>query len=316
MRQELSPLSTVPSPAFWYRIGWVLLLTIFLSYLFVAQLLFMLLPISLLFANAGGQLLGMWLPSFLIIRRLPPSYRQVAYRLPPVDAAFWGWAVVGFGALLALTVALPTVVLLLLPESVVPWFQQQLQRSLERYQDLMGDASRFSLLIAAAVVPALSEETLFRGIFLNTLRIRHSFWVSITVSAVIFAVVHFDPAHLLELFLLGSYLALLALVSRSLWVPVAFHLLNNGLALLTFASMQPFGSVDPLPIEWWLPLTIGGIAGVSFAVSRLLRWQRHTNADDVTPLPAEPESHSSASASEQERSGQGDSTSEEMTERR
>jgi len=121
----------------------------------------------------------------------------------------------------------------------------------------MGDASRISLFLAAAVVPALSEETLFRGVFLNTLRIRHSFWASITVSAAIFAVVHFDPAHLLELFLLGSYLALLALVSRSLWVPIVFHLLNNGLALLTFASMQPFGKVEPLPIEWWLPLIIG-----------------------------------------------------------
>ncbi len=314
MRQELAPLPTAPSPAFWYRIGWLLLLTIFLSYLFVAQLLFLLFPTFLLFANAGGQLLGMWLPSLLIIRRLPPSYRQVAYRSPPSDAAFWGWAAVGFGALLALTVALPTVVLLLLPDSVVPWFQQQLQRSLERYQDLMGDASRFSLLLAAAVVPALSEETLFRGIFLNTLRIRHSFWVSITVSAVIFAVVHFDPAHLLELFLLGSYLALLALVSRSLWVPIVFHLLNNGLALLTFASMQPFGSVDPLPIEWWLPLTTGGVAGLSLAVRQLLCWQRHMNIGDAAPLPAVPEPHPPASAPEQEESRQGDGTSGAMAE--
>jgi len=305
MRQEPAPLPTASSPAFWYRIGWLLLLTIFLSYLFVAQLLFTLLPASLLpasllFANAGGQVLGMWLPSLLLIRRLPAPYQQVTYRLPPLDASFWIWAVLGFISLLAFTLALPTVILSLLPETVVPWFQQQLRSSLERYQDLMGDASRISLFLAAAVVPALSEETLFRGVFLNTLRIRHSFWASITVSAAIFAVVHFDPAHLLELFLLGSYLALLALVSRSLWVPIVFHLLNNGLALLTFASMQPFGKVEPLPIEWWLPLIIGGIAGLSFAVPRLIRWksQGFDNADDRVPLPVVSETHPSASSPE------------------
>jgi sodium transport system permease protein len=83
-------------------------------------------------------------------------------------------------------------------------------------------------LLAFAVAPAVCEELAFRGFILSGLERARSPWVPIILSSAAFGVVHMIPQQVFNAMLLGIVLALLAIVSRSLWPGLAFHFLFNG----------------------------------------------------------------------------------------
>lgn len=77
----------------------------------------------------------------------------------------------------------------------------------------------------------LVEELLFRGLILSGLRQRLSGRLSLVLSALAFALLHFEyPPAVPMLFLLGLLLGLLRQRSGSLLPPVLLHALNNGFA--------------------------------------------------------------------------------------
>lgn len=93
-------------------------------------------------------------------------------------------------------------------------------------------------LIAMAMVPAVCEELMFRGLLLPALE-RLGAGVAIFLSGVVFALMHGNlagfPAHLL----LGILLGLLAWGTDSLWVPMLFHFVYNGFLVWTSYRMAP-----------------------------------------------------------------------------
>lgn len=80
-----------------------------------------------------------------------------------------------------------------------------------------------------AVVTPVVEEFLFRGIIFDKLRSRWSIIVGLVVSSFIFGLLHFN---LLGAFLVGIVLCILYLETKSLFVPIGIHFLNNFSALL------------------------------------------------------------------------------------
>ena len=91
-----------------------------------------------------------------------------------------------------------------------------------------------------AVMPALGEELLCRGVLQRSIRTP---WVAILVSAVFFAGLHFDPLHVAGVLPLGFYLAWLGHRTGSVWVPVTAHFANNLAATLAmyFVDSAPGG---------------------------------------------------------------------------
>lgn len=89
-----------------------------------------------------------------------------------------------------------------------------------------------------ALLPAICEETLFRGFILTGLRRDAGTWSAVLVSALLFGVTHLDPARLGAVTALGALLALLALRARSLVPPILCHFTHNGLALVIVARLQ------------------------------------------------------------------------------
>lgn len=83
-----------------------------------------------------------------------------------------------------------------------------------------------------AVLAPLVEELFFRGyvyqVFKKSVAVG---WASV-LSAGIFALFHFEFTVFVPLFLLGLILNWLFESTRSLWVPIAFHMVNNALAFL------------------------------------------------------------------------------------
>lgn len=82
-------------------------------------------------------------------------------------------------------------------------------------------------ILMAAVIPAVCEEMLFRGVLL---RFAHRKWgesTAVWTTAVLFAVMHFSVAGFPMLLLIGMLLARLAFKGEGLTLPFTFHAMYN-----------------------------------------------------------------------------------------
>ncbi len=98
-------------------------------------------------------------------------------------------------------------------------------------------------LFMIAILPAIGEEFLFRGVLqrIFTEWTRNSHW-AIAITAFVFSFVHFQFFGFLPRFLLGLLFGYLMLWSASIWVPVAAHFVNNGIAVVYYHfAEQPYG---------------------------------------------------------------------------
>jgi membrane protease YdiL (CAAX protease family) len=87
-------------------------------------------------------------------------------------------------------------------------------------------------LVVIALLPALCEELVIRGVLLPSLAARIAPAPAVVLTAAVFALVHFDPIRFLFTFVLGLVLGALRLRTRSLWPPVVVHLTLNTLTFL------------------------------------------------------------------------------------
>ena len=86
--------------------------------------------------------------------------------------------------------------------------------------------SNIYLLIAYAVIPAICEEFIFRGILCHEYE-RGGVVRAVVFSALFFAMLHFNPINILTYLFSGAVLALVLYASRSLFAAIITHLLYN-----------------------------------------------------------------------------------------
>ncbi|MCD6065093.1 MAG: family intrarane metalloprotease [Flavipsychrobacter sp.] len=131
-----------------------------------------------------------------------------------------------------------------------------------------------------AIMPAICEELLFRGAVMRIIHARNKrTGVAIAVSALVFAIVHYNPAGLIAIFLAAVLLGGIYYLTGSLWLSILAHFLNNGVQIVLMymgtknAAVKAFVDGDSVPL--WL---VG--AGIAvFAGAFYLLWQ------NATPLP-------------------------------
>ncbi|MCC7360425.1 MAG: CPBP family intramembrane metalloprotease [Anaerolineales bacterium] len=88
-------------------------------------------------------------------------------------------------------------------------------------------------LLGAGLLVPLAEELYFRGLLHGWLAERLSLWPRVLFSSALFALGHFDNAGVAaSSFILGALCALALERSRSLWLPILIHAVNNSVALL------------------------------------------------------------------------------------
>lgn len=84
-----------------------------------------------------------------------------------------------------------------------------------------------------AIIPAIGEELLFRGIvqklFVQSTKNIH---VGIWLSAIIFSALHFQFYGFLPRMMMGVLFGYLFVWTNSLWIPIFAHFLNNGTAVV------------------------------------------------------------------------------------
>lgn len=97
----------------------------------------------------------------------------------------------------------------------------------------------FFNLMVIAVVPAIGEEILFRGIIQRILiRLTQNPHIGIWLTGVWFSAMHLQLEGFIPRMVLGAMLGYLAYWSRSLWLPIGVHFLNNGLQVLAAYLLQ------------------------------------------------------------------------------
>lgn len=99
--------------------------------------------------------------------------------------------------------------------------------------------SLWPLLGALAVLPAFTEELVFRGLLARGLATFWRPWAAVAVSGVVFAAYHIDPAQMLGVLPLALALGLLAIRSGSVVPGMIAHLTNNVIALVLSRDELP-----------------------------------------------------------------------------
>lgn len=92
-------------------------------------------------------------------------------------------------------------------------------------------------LISLAVIPAICEELIFRGIITSALKEKGQ-WFAVILSSVMFAIFHFSPSQLIYPICFGVILAIVYLKTNNIIFPILLHFINNALTL----SIQYFSN--------------------------------------------------------------------------
>lgn len=116
------------------------------------------------------------------------------------------------------------------------WMRESEDRAMVLTQALlqMDNISQLLVnLVLIAVLPAIGEELLFRGlvqrIFTGWTKNHH---LGIWISAILFSALHFQFFGFFPRMLLGALFGYMLFYSGSLWVPIFAHFINNASALI------------------------------------------------------------------------------------
>ena len=99
---------------------------------------------------------------------------------------------------------------------------------------IIGSSGMDFLLIffALVITPAVCEEVLFRGLILSSLLNKYTPFVSITVSAILFGLFHMDVNRFLPTLILGVVFGFIVYKSKSIYLSIIAHIINNGLSVI------------------------------------------------------------------------------------
>ena len=124
----------------------------------------------------------------------------------------------------------------------------------EKFLDVHSAGGFLVNMLMIAVIPALGEEMMFRGLLQRLLgEWFKNIHISIFVTAFIFGAIHVQFYGLLPRMMLGVMFGYLYLWTGTLWAPVFAHFINNGTAVLISylsntgtlrANYENFGSTD------------------------------------------------------------------------
>ncbi|MEI7588460.1 MAG: CPBP family intramembrane glutamic endopeptidase [Chitinophagia bacterium] len=101
-------------------------------------------------------------------------------------------------------------------------------------------------LLAVAIIPAIVEELYFRGALQKIV----SDWtgkpiVAILITALFFSAIHFSYYGFLSRMALGILLGFIYEFTKTIWLPILLHFMNNGIAIVTLYVVRN----DPARVE-------------------------------------------------------------------
>lgn len=130
----------------------------------------------------------------------------------------------------------------IIPESYIDDYIKLVNKTEELYLMLLGGEGFFDgikAIFVGAIIPAISEELLFRGLLQRSLEQSLKPSWAIVLSAFIFAIIHFIPSNFIPLFVIGLFLGIVAYITQSIYLPILLHFSNNAIAIISIFIIKP-----------------------------------------------------------------------------
>jgi len=117
--------------------------------------------------------------------------------------------------------------------------EAQYKKALVSMTQMRSMLDLFYALLAVAIVPAIVEELYFRGALQKTLTDwTGKPWVAIIVTAIFFSTIHFSYFGFLSRMALGILLGFIFEFTKTIWLPILLHFINNGIAIVALYTVR------------------------------------------------------------------------------
>ena len=164
------------------------------------------------------------------------------------------------------------------------------ERALQSAEDMAAEATEQLLdvntigqllpcVFVVGLMAGLSEEILFRGAMQRTMQdSRLSSHAAVWITAIVFSAIHLQFYGFLPRMVLGAWLGYLLVWTRSLWVPIIAHTLNNStVVVLNYLAnkgvvSEGLGDNLGLPAECAFPWMAIGSLVLSIAIAVWAAW--------------------------------------------
>lgn len=179
--------------------------------------------------------------------------------------------------------AAATPVVPLLTELLLPWTVES------PLYDLLRNASGWGAVLVVSfisIVPALTEEALFRGFIQGRLLKRWHPGFAVGLTSFLFAMAHLDPAYAVAVLPLGIWLGVLTWRAGSIWPAVFCHFVNNLLGSLA-ARWAP--EIEGTPLEMQVYFVLWAVCGPAFLAALAVAVYYGHAQDPQDKLPPEPD---------------------------
>ncbi|MDB4963503.1 MAG: Abortive infection protein [Myxococcales bacterium] len=138
---------------------------------------------------------------------------------------------------------------------------------IQQLQDIVEGPPLVVVLLALAVLPAICEELLFRGLLLRALATRFAPAIAVLISAVVFAGYHMSLVQLIPTFTLGLVAGAVTLRAHSVVPAMVAHLLNNGIAIVITRVPDAGSWIDDHPALSLVTAVMMTASGVAIATT-------------------------------------------------
>lgn len=132
-----------------------------------------------------------------------------------------------------------------------------------------GFAGYLIVVLVFAIVPAIVEELVYRGVVFNGLKKNFSTWPAVILSSVIFTLMHFNVYQVVYQLILGVVLAIIAHYTGTILYSMLFHLLNNFIAVTLSIYAPAIFVIDPTK-GWVIALILIGALIAAAAIFGLV----------------------------------------------
>ena len=182
-------------------------------------------------------------------------------------------------------------------ESIFKPLEEQAQHLMETMLVLTGAGELMINLFVMALLPAICEEFLFRGLIQGQLsKLFKNVHLGIWVTAFIFSAIHFQFYGFLPRLVLGALFGYLLIHTGSIWTSVFGHFLHNGISvfLMYFVAntdkltMEQVEQTGTSPLQ--LIIILAGLGVIAYVFMQRSPWEKnkeaylHVEVSDLTKL--------------------------------
>lgn len=163
------------------------------------------------------------------------------------------------------------------PDNMAYWGElfREMEDNAQSATDIMLSTKSFggliTNLVVVALITAFGEELFFRGSLQHTASSSGAIYTSIWVVAFIFSAMHFQIFGFVPRLLLGAWFGYLLYWTKSIYVPVIAHFINNGVVVIcnwfvAKGSNFDFDKLGVVESGFPLPAFVSALAFIVFIV--------------------------------------------------